>query len=146
MPRDRGLGATFLLRSYDNASRLLTGSPFKSFVIAATEHLHRRIARMSDRIRQLEDALALLQASISKESHPLLSENAIVVDADDVDKPHETEDELTGEVSRALGTLSVSDQGLSRFFGSTGGSDLLLVRCPLGEFFARFLNVDVVSA
>lgn len=97
------------------------------FVIAATEHLHRRIARMGDRIRQLEDALALLQASISKEPHPLLSENAIVIDADIADKPHESEDEVTGEVSKALGTLSVSDQGLSRFFGSTGGSDLLLL-------------------
>jgi hypothetical protein len=96
---------------------------------------------MGDRIRQLEDALALLQASISKESHPLLSENAIIVDADNADKPHESEDEVTGEVSRALGTLSVSDQGLSRFFGSTGGTDLLLVCCPLGEFLARFLNV-----
>ncbi|KAI0277477.1 fungal-specific transcription factor domain-containing protein [Russula aff. rugulosa BPL654] len=97
------------------------------FVIAATEHLHRRIARMGDRIRQLEDALALLQASISKEPHPLLSENAIIVDVDIADKPHESEDEVTGEVSTALGTLSVSDQGLSRFFGSTGGSDLLLL-------------------
>ena len=96
---------------------------------------------MSDRIRQLEDALAQLQASVSKEPHPLLHENAIVVDADNVDKPHESEDEVTGEVSRALGTLSVSDQGLSRFFGSTGGSDLLLVCCPLGEFWARFLNI-----
>jgi hypothetical protein len=95
---------------------------------------------MGDRIRQLEDALALLQASISKEPHPLLHENAIVVDADIADKPHESEDEVTGEVSMALGTLSVSDQGLSRFFGSTGGSDLLLVCCPLAVFLVRFLN------
>jgi hypothetical protein len=93
---------------------------------------------MGDRIRQLEDALTLLQASISKEPHPLLSENAIVVDTDNADKLHESEDEVTGEVSRALGTLSVSDQGLSRFFGSTGGSDLLLVCRLLGEFLPDF--------
>ncbi len=94
---------------------------------------------MSDRIRQLEDALSLLQSSISKEPHPLLSENAIVVDTDiPGDKLPESEDEATGEVSRALGTLSVSDQGLSRFFGSTGGSDLLLVCYPLGEFWPNF--------
>lgn len=116
--------------------------PDLSFVIAATEHLHRRIARMSDRIRQLEDALAVLQGSISKEPHPLLlSENAIVVDVDNADKPHESEDEVTGEVSRALGTLSVTDQGLSRFFGSTGGTDLLLVCCSLGGFLVKFLNI-----
>lgn len=91
---------------------------------------------MGDRIRQLEDALAQLQSSVSKEAHPLLSENAIVVDVEVADKPHESEDEVTGEVSTALGTLSVSDQGLSRFFGSTGGTDLLLVRSPLGEFWS----------
>jgi hypothetical protein len=93
---------------------------------------------MGDRIRQLEDALSLLQASVSKDPHPLLSENAIIVDSDNADKSHESEDDVTGEASRALGTLSVSDHGLSRFFGSTGGSDLLLVCCPLGEFLTDF--------
>jgi hypothetical protein len=103
-----------------------------SFVIAATEHLHRRIARMGERIRQLEDALALLQASTSKEPHPLLCENAIIVDNENLDdKLHESEDEGAVEVSRALGTLSVTDHGLARFFGSTGGSDLLLVCCTI---------------
>ncbi|KAI9507152.1 fungal-specific transcription factor domain-containing protein, partial [Russula earlei] len=99
------------------------------FVIAATEHLHRRIARMSDRIRQLEDALALLYATTSKEPHPLLCEKAVInVDSETADdKLHESEDEGAGEVTRALGTLSVSDHGFSRFFGSTGGSDLLLL-------------------
>ena len=93
---------------------------------------------MGDRIRHLEDALALLQSSVSKEPHPLLSENAIVIDVDIADKPHESEDEVTGDVSTALGTLSVSDQGLSRFFGSTGGTDLLLVCCPFEEFWPDF--------
>jgi len=83
---------------------------------------------MGDRIRQLEDALALLHASTSKEPHPLLSEKAMAVDGENLDdKLQDSEDEGTGQVSRALGTLSVSDRGLSRFFGSTGGSDLLLV-------------------
>src|SRR5712675_3041239 len=115
----------------DNGSNFF----FKSFVIAATEHLHRRIARMGDRIRQLEDALALLHASTSKEPHPLLSEKAMAVDGENLDdKLQDSEDEGTGQVSRALGTLSVSDRGLSRFFGSTGGSDLLLVCCVLEGF------------
>jgi len=83
---------------------------------------------MSDRIRQLEDALALLHASTSKEPHPLLYEDAILVDSENPDdKIHESEDDGPGDVTRALGTLSVSDHGFSRFFGSTGGSDLLLV-------------------
>ncbi|KIK23270.1 hypothetical protein PISMIDRAFT_66141, partial [Pisolithus microcarpus 441] len=46
--------------------------PFCRFVLAATEHLHRRIAKMSERIQQLEDALCELQAKHSMEPHPLL--------------------------------------------------------------------------
>jgi hypothetical protein len=97
---------------------------------------------MTDRIRQLEDALALLQASISKDPHPLLCENAIIVDAEDAgEKFQESEGDGTGEVSTALGTLSVSDHGFSRFFGSTGGSDLLLVCLSLEGFFGQFFDV-----
>ncbi|KAF8991889.1 fungal-specific transcription factor domain-containing protein [Cyathus striatus] len=47
------------------------------FVLAATEHLHRRISKLSGRIRQLEDALASLQAQHSSEPHPLLHEDLI---------------------------------------------------------------------
>ncbi|KAI9459735.1 hypothetical protein BJY52DRAFT_1368117 [Lactarius psammicola] len=98
------------------------------FVIAATEHLHRRIARMGDRIRELEDALAVLQASHSPEPHPLLCEGSILIDTDKTDEqPQESEDEGADEVTMSLGTMSVSDQGFSRFFGFTGGSDLLLL-------------------
>ncbi|KAI0262363.1 fungal-specific transcription factor domain-containing protein [Gloeopeniophorella convolvens] len=99
------------------------------FVIAATEHLHRRITRMSDRIRQLEDALSVLQASHSTEPHPLLRENFSV--ADSADKPEEQlqeeEEDAPADVVNAFGTMSISDHGVSRFFGPTGGSDLLLL-------------------
>ena len=101
---------------------------------------------MGDRIRQLEDALALLHASTSKEPHPLLSEKAMAVDGENLDdKLQDSEDEGTGQVSRALGTLSVSDRGLSRFFGSTGGSDLLLVCCVLEGFLFFFLQITELS-
>ncbi|KAH9053247.1 fungal-specific transcription factor domain-containing protein, partial [Lactarius vividus] len=98
------------------------------FVIAATEHLHRRIARMGDRIRELEDALSVLQASHSSEAHPLLCEGALLLDTDKPDEqPQESEDEGADEITKSLGTLTVSDHGVSRFFGFTGGSDLLLL-------------------
>ncbi|KAH9027072.1 hypothetical protein EDB85DRAFT_1868569, partial [Lactarius pseudohatsudake] len=98
------------------------------FVIAATEHLHRRIDRMGDRIRELEDALAVLQGSRSSDPHPLLCEGSVLVDTDKHDEqPQESEDEGVDEVTKSFGTLTVSDRGLSRFFGSTGGSDLLLL-------------------
>ena len=41
-------------------------------MLADTEKLHHKIAQMSDRIRQLEDALAILQSSTTREEHPLL--------------------------------------------------------------------------
>ncbi|TFY79682.1 hypothetical protein EWM64_g4331 [Hericium alpestre] len=99
------------------------------FVIAATEHLHRRIARMSDRIRQLEDALAVLQSSHSKEQHPLLRECFVVDDKTDGDTATETEDGDTpaDQVVNAFGTMSISEHGVSRFFGPTGGSEGLLL-------------------
>ncbi|KAI9440996.1 hypothetical protein H4582DRAFT_1940839, partial [Lactarius indigo] len=82
------------------------------FVIAATEHLHRRIDRMGDRIRELEDALA----------------GSLLVDTEKPEEqPQESEDEGADEITKSLGTLTVSDHGISRFFGFTGGSDLLLL-------------------
>ena len=46
-------------------------------MLAATEHLHKRIAKMKERIRQLEDALAILQAKSSNEPHPLLRDDLL---------------------------------------------------------------------
>lgn len=42
------------------------------FILANTEELHSKIAEMSDRIQQLEDAVATMQPSLSSEPHPLL--------------------------------------------------------------------------
>ncbi|KIY47795.1 hypothetical protein FISHEDRAFT_20803, partial [Fistulina hepatica ATCC 64428] len=43
------------------------------FVLAATEHLHRRIGKLSNRIRQLEDALCDLHSQHGDSGpHPLL--------------------------------------------------------------------------
>ena len=104
-----------------------------SFVIAATEHLHKRIARMSDRIRQLEDGLAVLQSAHSKEQHPLLHDSQLLVEHDkapeDTGAGSDEEGESTSETLTAFGTMSISEHGQSRFFGPTGGSEgLLLVR------------------
>jgi hypothetical protein len=83
---------------------------------------------MGDRIRELEDALAVLQASHSPEPHPLLCEGSILVDTDKPEEqPQESEDEGAADVTKSLGTLTISEHGLSRFFGFTGGSDLLLL-------------------
>ncbi|EMD39104.1 hypothetical protein CERSUDRAFT_112798 [Gelatoporia subvermispora B] len=99
------------------------------FVLAATEHLHKRIAKMSERIRQLEDALAVMQAKCSNDPHPLLSgEEATVPGGPDEDiPPPEQTSPAKADVLDAFGTLTVSDHGVSRFFGPTGGPEYLLL-------------------
>ncbi|KAI0332681.1 hypothetical protein GY45DRAFT_1368915 [Cubamyces sp. BRFM 1775] len=99
------------------------------FVLAATEHLHRRIAKMSERIHQLEDALAILQAKCSNDPHPLLSDikgKSSMTDDDDDFMPQDLGTVTPTDVVSAFGMLSVSDHGVSRFFGPTGGTEYLL--------------------
>jgi len=94
---------------------------------------------MSDRIRQLEDALAVLQASHSNDQHPMLTGDLLVIDQDKLDElPQDGEDgETHNDVVYAFGTMSISDHGVSRFFGPTGGSEgLLLVRYVCGSIFS----------
>jgi len=97
--------------------------------LAATEHLHKRIAKLSGRIRLLEDALAAVHAKHSSEPHPLLHEDLISVDEQDGELDGFGEEPngpppQTGEVLDSFGTLSISEHGISRFFGPTGGSEV----------------------
>lgn len=47
------------------------------FILANTEQLHAKIIQMSDRIRQLEDALGALQIKCATDPHPLLSQDLL---------------------------------------------------------------------
>jgi hypothetical protein len=49
------------------------------FVLANTESLHEKINQLSNRVRQLEDALAQSHALNSNFSHPLLSEELLQI-------------------------------------------------------------------
>ncbi|KAI6041872.1 fungal-specific transcription factor domain-containing protein [Pisolithus marmoratus] len=83
---------------------------------------------MSERIRQLEDALSELQAKHSMEPHPLLRPDLLGASQRDDDVGDNLAIvEETPELVEALGTLSVSEGGASRFFGPTGGSQCLLM-------------------
>ncbi|KAF9060968.1 fungal-specific transcription factor domain-containing protein [Rhodocollybia butyracea] len=141
------------------------------FVLAATEHLHRKISRLSGRIRELEDALANVHSKYApddQQPHPLLESDWLLEQADDDDElepgsnrgrkigklPSDMQgrpmsvgavgDDLMdesdgsiftrrsrgsapGDVIDAFGTLSISNNGISRFFGPTGGSESLLI-------------------
>ncbi|KAI6150929.1 hypothetical protein BKA82DRAFT_4465224, partial [Pisolithus tinctorius] len=116
----------------------LTTGQGTRFVLAATEHLHRRISKMSERIRQLEDSLGELQAQHSTEPHPLLRpDSSGASQRDDDVGPLSADDSSVAdhapELVEALGTLSISDNGASRFFGATGGSHLTFVVSFDGE-------------
>ncbi|KAK0431316.1 hypothetical protein EV421DRAFT_1696859, partial [Armillaria borealis] len=45
------------------------------FVLAATEHLHRKVARLTGRICRLEDALLMTHVQFSDILHPLLHDD-----------------------------------------------------------------------
>ncbi|KAG6335793.1 hypothetical protein ID866_3289 [Astraeus odoratus] len=97
----------------------------RRFVLAATEHLHRQITRMSERIRQLEDALGELHSRHSTELHPLLRPDLIGATVrgdgpDSTDNP--TSSVHPPELLEALGTLSIAEGETPRFFGPTAGS------------------------
>lgn len=65
-------------------SRLAAGSlaslptdNWSRFILANTEQLHDKIIQMSERIRQLEDALKVVQAKCSSDPHPLLQQDSL---------------------------------------------------------------------
>ena len=89
---------------------------------------------MSDRIRQLEDALAMLQSSISRETHPLLRADLLGIksglDLHSAINPNtgapQTEQELDEESQSidAFGTLAVRNDGAATFYGRSAGSEV----------------------
>ncbi|KAI5987121.1 fungal-specific transcription factor domain-containing protein [Pisolithus albus] len=87
---------------------------------------------MSERIQQLEGALSELQVQYSTEPHPLLRSDLLGVSQfDDGVVPSSAggsaATERTSELVESLGMLSISDTGVRRFFGPTGGSYCLLM-------------------
>lgn len=89
---------------------------------------------MSDRIRQLEDALAIVQSTVTNEPHPLLSRDLLKVKSslelhsavEDQDKEGKVEAEDGEETSYidAFGTLAIRDDGAATFYGRSAGSEV----------------------
>ncbi|TRM68025.1 fungal-specific transcription factor domain-containing protein [Schizophyllum amplum] len=102
------------------------------FVLAATQHLHRRLGRLGERIRALEVALEVAQTRVSKEPHPLLAEDKLLTEVnlnarDDESPSPSPAPQPRDDMIDAFGTLSISAHGVSRFFGPTGGAESLLM-------------------
>lgn len=90
---------------------------------------------MSDRIRQLEDAVAILQSTLSSEPHPLLARELLKIKSsielhaavdDDVaaQGTRKQEPEEEESVMDAFGTLAIRDDGAATFYGRSAGSEV----------------------
>ncbi|KAI0958195.1 hypothetical protein AcV7_004081 [Taiwanofungus camphoratus] len=100
------------------------------FILADTEQLHRKISEMSERIRQLEDALALMQSGLSENKHPLLRDELLAIKFGPelrrtVDEEH-TRENLSQSID-ALGTLTIGDHGETKYIGRAGGPETLFL-------------------
>lgn len=105
-------------------------------ILASTEELHERNEKLSTRIRELEDALDALQASISDQPHPLLSEelrllklplglvagNPENAEGESLAKDEDEEQELVD----TFGTLHISTDGSGLFYGTSAPSEMLM--------------------
>lgn len=82
-------------------------------MLANTEALHEKIAQLSNRVRQLEDALSQAHASLSNESHPLLSDELLKIkrplERERLDVPAPPTDQKieTNDAIDAMGSLYV---------------------------------------
>ncbi len=95
--------------------------------------MHHKMIDMSDRIRQLEDALDVVQRSVTNTSHPLLTEEHLKIkqgiDAFD-ESDHSDQAEQDDSVClNDVGTLTISEHGESRFLGRSGGLEVSLTAC-----------------
>ncbi|KAG6864621.1 hypothetical protein C0991_008242 [Blastosporella zonata] len=101
------------------------------FVLANTESLHEKINQLSNRVRQLEDALSQSHALHSSFSHPLLSEELLQIkrplERERLDVPNGKDEKVDPNDSiDSMGSLSISHGGRSTFFGQTANSWYLL--------------------
>jgi hypothetical protein len=83
-------------------------------------------------VRELEDALATLQAQSTDEPHPLLQQSVLKspegkVERDVIENQDGNAPAAHEILIDAFGTLHITDHGISRFFGPTGGSESLLI-------------------
>jgi len=103
---------------------------------------------MSDRIRQLEDALAVLQSTVSGpsgEPHPLLHRDLLKIKSsielhsastagpggdEHLDREEEDEGDKE-EYIDAFGTLAIRDDGAATFYGRSAGSEVGLVKTQI---------------
>ncbi|KAJ7460579.1 fungal-specific transcription factor domain-containing protein [Mycena latifolia] len=109
----------------------LTTGKGNRFVLANTEVLHDKIGELANRVRQLEDGLAQSHSLHSLQPHPLLAPELLNIkrplERERLNAPPKQEKpDTSNEGVDAMGSLSISDGGRSKFFGQAANSWYLL--------------------
>ncbi|KAL0069011.1 hypothetical protein AAF712_004004 [Marasmius tenuissimus] len=108
------------------AQGTLTNVPGKRLIGSDVTKLHRKIEEMGQRIRQLEDALAIIQASVSpSEQHPLLRDEYLEIKFP-LEASEDNKADQASELSDEVGTLTLDEDGHIRYLGRSGGTESLL--------------------
>lgn len=87
---------------------------------------------MSDRIRQLEDALAIMYSTVSTDPHPLLHRDLLKIKssielhsaAEGKEGAGSAEEVEESQYIDAFGTLAIRDDGAATFYGRSAGSEV----------------------
>lgn len=82
---------------------------------------------MGQRIRELEDALSVLQSRVSAERHPLLRDELLAIKFGPNKSAQTKQDSARAHSTEsidALGTLTIDDRGEARYFGRSAGSEV----------------------
>jgi hypothetical protein len=103
---------------------------------------------MSDRIRQLENALSLLHSDLTCEPHPLLTKDLLQIKSiielhcafgrqtdSSVPRPEKSDEEVDKESQYfdAFGTFAIRDDGAATFYGRSAGSEVSkMITTPFG--------------
>ncbi|KAL0579153.1 hypothetical protein V5O48_002834 [Marasmius crinis-equi] len=101
-------------------------------IVSDTGAFHQKIEEMGQRIRQLEDALAIFQTTVSPERHPLLRDEHLKIKFP-LEAPGQEDSSVKTEgspkavdLADALGTLTLGEGGHMRYLGRSAGSESLL--------------------
>ncbi|TFY61761.1 hypothetical protein EVJ58_g4311 [Rhodofomes roseus] len=108
----------------------LTTGKGNRFVLANTEALHDKITLLSSRVRQLEDALEEAHAKASLEPHHLLTDELRQIkrplERESQEEMPQAADTEAAEVIDAVGSLSITDSGHTKFYGMAANAWYLL--------------------
>lgn len=128
-------------------------TPYSRFVLAKTDKLHSKLQEMSQRIRQLEDALRIAHGASGCQPHPMLEKQLLEIKAcADIirdESEDETDDDIHDTSEVPLNDEAHSAANLSNLMGSiviSGEKDAQFLGYAYGEvrFFSYFGSYYII--